>query len=352
MRQEVMNTRFKEDAMRQVGARCTTFDALVEWVCRYLSDALAELITRNKEVVGSLLSSEITSFTNWLYQDTVFEFHLSFSASSESVVISPSLDRHVQVLGQALRTCENIVYNNEQLLGFINSLSKMLFLRRVPQALSINYVYEVLCQMKTKSAAMNRSRDSFMQLATRDAEKAKKAVREFAGLKQVWEFARQWEAVDESRFGDIELCKQTWLQMDKFNSMIDEVPAHPMRFNSIVLCTPEFREQLASIPRQVVQSIESRVVEQLERVTSALKQDLGKSAEILQQTPNVLNVYVEQVNTIKALRETADELNQRFDSLKKFSELCSSDRIVVSEQLSASIAEIERYFEQLPGLLA
>ena len=64
-------------------------------------------------------------------------------------------------------------------------------------------------------------------------------------------------------------------------------------------------------------------------------------------------MFVEQVNTVKVIRDTMGELCNRQDSIKKLSLLCQSDshRFNVKETVIVNIKELESYLDNLPTLL-
>ena len=56
------------------------------------------------------------------------------------------------------------------------------------------------------------------------------------------------------------------------------------------------------MPTQIMNSIRHNVTQTMDNETQRLKEDLTKIDDILQQTPTSLNVYVEQVNTLKFVK--------------------------------------------------
>ena len=81
--------------------------------------------------------------------------------------------------------------------------------------------------------------------------------------------------------------------MERFQDMIVNIPQQPVKYRLLVLDFKPLYDQISKIPRRVIQQIERRVVTSLETDTQALKQDLSKAYEILQQNPTTLNIYVE-----------------------------------------------------------
>ncbi len=61
------------------------------------------------------------------------------------------------------------------------------------------------------------------------------------------------------------------------------------------------------MPKSVVNSIRYNVTLTMEQETKSLREELSKTSEILDQLPTSLNVYVEQVNTLKYVKEKSDD---------------------------------------------
>jgi len=71
----------------------------------------------------------------------------------------------------------------------------------------------------------------------------------------------------------------------------------------------------------------------MEKETNELKEELTKTSEILDQMPTSLNVYVEQVNTLKYIKEKQSEFDNKFQTINKLQLACKQDNIKVSLSL-------------------
>jgi len=78
--------------------------------------------------------------------------------------------------------------------------------------------------------------------------------------------------------------------------------------------------------------------------TKTLKEDLNRSIDILAQNPLSLNIYVEQVNTLKYVRERMPDFNQKFSSIEKLNELCKKHNIKVNVDLQENIQRVEEIY--------
>ena len=84
------------------------------------------------------------------------------------------------------------------------------------------------------------------------------------------------------------------------------------------------------LPKSVISSIRNNVTSTMEAETKTLREELAKGSEILDQMPTSLNIYVEQVNTLKYVKEKTDDFESRFKTINKLHQLCKQDNIRVS----------------------
>jgi len=72
---------------------------------------------------------------------------------------------------------------------------------------------------------------------------------------------------------------------------------------------------LAELPKVIVESIRTNVTQTIETETKALKEELTTTSETLDKTPNTLNIYVDQVNTLKYLSEKSEDFKNKFNTV-------------------------------------
>ena len=97
--------------------------------------------------------------------------------------------------------------------------------------------------------------------------------------------------------------KETWLLMDRYNLMIEKIPGGNLKLGTILVETQSLKKYLSELPKRVIDSIRHNVTLTMETETKSLREELSKTSEILDQLPTSLNVYVEQVNTLKYVKE-------------------------------------------------
>ena len=146
--------------------------------------------------------------------------------------------------------------------------------------------------------SLNVSKDKVLETITSDIDEAESLIRRMDELKQILQFEERWQnliqnAQNSEYTNDVESNRETWALMERFQDMIVNIPQQPVKYRLLVLDFKPLYDQISKIPRRVIQQIERRVVTSLETDTQALKQDLSKAYEILQQNPTTLNIYVE-----------------------------------------------------------
>lgn len=91
--------------------------------------------------------------------------------------------------------------------------------------------------------------------------------------------------------------------MDKYAVMVEQIPLSNTKMGTILVETLSLKKYLEELPKRVIDSIRSNVTNTMETETKSLREELSKTSEILDQLPGSLNVFVEQVNTLKYVKE-------------------------------------------------
>lgn len=103
--------------------------------------------------------------------------------------------------------------------------------------------------------------------------------------------------------------KETWKKMEEFDILIRTKVPTTQRVGSILMETNTLQKQLTEMPKQVSESIKQNVTQTMEQETKVLREELGKTSEILEQLPTSLNTYVEQVNTLKYIEHKREDFD-------------------------------------------
>lgn len=148
----------------------------------------------------------------------------------------------------------------------------------------------------------------------------------------------------------MDFYKETWEKMEAFTKQIEEIPSTNVRRETILVETHSLKNYLKELPKSVVKSIRDNVAQTMETETKTLREELAKATEILDQLPSSLNVYVEQVNTLKYVKEKTRDFDQRYETINKLHQLCKSDNIRVSLSLQVSMEEVDSLYERMPEL--
>jgi hypothetical protein len=99
------------------------------------------------------------------------------------------------------------------------------------------------------------------------------------------------------------------MEMAKFAAMVEDIPSSNIKLGTILVESLSLKKYLAELPKRVIDSIRNNVTNTMETETKSLREELSKTSEILDQLPGSLNVYVEQVNTLKYVKEKQEEFN-------------------------------------------
>jgi flagellar biosynthesis/type III secretory pathway chaperone len=107
---------------------------------------------------------------------------------------------------------------------------------------------------------------------------------------------------------------------------------------------------LGEMPRLIVESIRTNVTQTIESETKALKEELASTSDTLDKIPSSLNIYVDQVNTLKYLTEKSDDFKNKFNTIITLREQCRQDNIKITLKLSMNIEEVATLYNALPAL--
>ena len=133
---------------------------------------------------------------------------------------------------------------------------------------------------------------------------------------------------------------ETFEKMTYFDTIIEKVPNSTTPLGTILMETMTIRKQLQEMPQNIMNSIRHNVTQTMDNETRMLKEDLSKTSEILEQTPTSLNVYVEQVNTLKYVKQKQKDFDSRYDIIHKLKKKCLEDNIKVLPSIEMSIAHV------------
>ena len=126
----------------------------------------------------------------------------------------------------------------------------------------------------------------------------------YADVQEVYDFTQEWNKGQSGRQLSLNMgfYNETFEKVSYFNQIIAKVPSNNTKLGTINLETMTIKKQLTEMPLQIMNSIRHNVTQTMDNETQKLKEDLTKIDDILQQTPTSLNVYVEQVNTLKFVK--------------------------------------------------
>lgn len=133
---------------------------------------------------------------------------------------------------------------------------------------------------------------------------------------------------------------ETFEKIQYFNQIIARVPSSNTRLGTILLETMTLKKLLLEMPQKIMNSIRHNVTQTMDNETRLLKEDLSKTSEILEQTPTSLNVYVEQVNTLKFVKQKQKDFDSKYEIIHRLKKQCLEDNIKVSPSIEMSIHHV------------
>lgn len=185
----------------------------------------------------------------------------------------------------------------------------------------------------------------------------------YSQVEEVWAFTHDWSekrqkiaqnktiaSAGNSISDEIEFYKLTWVKLGQLDAIIERIPDTNTKIGTVLLETASLKKSLADMPRQIVQSIRTNVTQTIENETKALLQELSTASDTLHKTPSSLNVYVDQVNTLRYLQEKQDDFKNKYNTIISLQKQCKQDNIKISTKLQLSIEEVTQLYDNQPKL--
>ena len=245
---------------------------------------------------------------------------------------------------------ERAVFHNQTLQFLMHDMNDLFFGKSSTFTRSI---FENMQKVIKMNAEYNENRAKIFESLERDVQRCQSTIDSYKHLQEVHDFCRDWTRGRAD--GQISLeggfsqagHQDTWKKMGDFNEMIAKVPGGTTRAGTLSIETNTLKKQLTEMPRRVMEAIRHNVTQTMEQETKTLREELGKTSEILDQLPTSLNTYVEQVNTLKYVNHKRAEFEAKFDTINKQSK---QENIKVSPQLLRDIEEVRTLHTNLPKL--
>ena len=166
------------------------------------------------------------------------------------------------------------------------------------------------------------------------------------------DFCQDWTQGRQDRQVSLEMdfYNDTWDKLEDFEEKIRAVPSVSSRLGTIVVETNSLKQRVTEMPRRVIAAMRHSVIQTMEQETKSLKEELGKTSEILDQVPTSLNTYVEQVNTLKYIAHKRKAFEDKFQTIERLRELCKKENIQVGANVRVAIEDVTQFYHRLPKL--
>jgi hypothetical protein len=184
-----------------------------------------------------------------------------------------------------------------------------------------------------------------------DIAESREFVANFYETQEIHDFAQEWKKMNNIS-PEMTFYKETWEKIKIHEKLISRIPSFSNKRGTILIETLGFKNYLSELPKQVINSIRYNVASTMEKDTRALKDDLYKVVETLEQAPSSINIYLEQINMWKYISFKMPEFTQKFQSIDNLSELCKQDNIKINASLQEDIERVKELYQKLPSKLA
>lgn len=206
---------------------------------------------------------------------------------------------------------------------------------------------------KHADAKYSASNDFLSRILARvqhDIAESREFLANFYETQEIHDFAEEWKKMNNIS-PEMTFYKETWEKIKTHEKIISRIPSFSNKRGTILIETLGFKNYLSELPKQVVNSIRYNVASTMEKDTRALKDDLYKVVETLEQAPSSINIYLEQINMCKYISFKMPEFTQKFQSIDNLNELCRQDNIKINSSLQEDIERVKELYQKLPSKL-
>ena len=300
-----------EEQYRLKRLRHTQYDQLLFMVFRFWSAKIVELLFASKQKFN-------TTFGN---AKNLTQFEVAICFSPEGVLDSePTMEEHSATFKKVFEDMEHAIFKSQFLQFFMHDMNDLFFGK---SSLYTRTIFENMQTVVSMNKEYHRNHAQIFDHLGRDVMACQAAIAEYKPLQEVHDFCLNWTQGRGGGGGQTSLemgfYKETWEKMEGFTQLISKVPAGSARAGTILIETNTLKKQLTEMPRQVLESIRHNVTQTMEQETKTLREELGKTSEILDQLPTSLNTYVEQVNTLKYIEHKREDFDAQFQAINGLS---------------------------------
>lgn len=366
------------EKMKVSKTRHKMFDNLIAYVNRFVASNLAQVLFENKK-----------DFTEVILDPAIspqFELSVCFDHTGK-VNVTPTFEEHFASFTRLFNSVDRSITKNPTINEFYEFINELYFLRNMnrkgqtvyfdwkehisrisKENLEVEYHRLPLDFEKWKSeeekqfinSKRNDSeeappRDFITRILARvkyDISESREFVANFNETQEIHDFSEEWKRKINSISPEMNFYKETWEKIKVHEKIISRIPNFSNRRGTILIETLGFKNYLNELPKMVIDSIRYNVASTMEKDTRALKDDLYKVVETLEQTPSSINIYLEQINMCKYISFKMPEFTQKFQSIDNLNELCRQDNIKITTALQEDIERVKELYEKLPTKLA
>ena len=214
----------------------------------------------------------------------------AFNTNSDYYIgATPAFNLIISRVKKGIEESEQVVYANRKLVESVTKMTGLQFLGSSKQDAVASFFKRI--DNAVKASTSSHDKDKLLANINKDIEQAESMIKTFGELKQILEFEEKWETqqLQSHQSGvkqvETDVNRETWLLLQKFQQMSDEIPAKRIIFGALSIDFRQLKDQVSKIPKKISRQIEKRVVSSLETDTELLRQDLSKAYEILEQQP-------------------------------------------------------------------
>jgi hypothetical protein len=313
---------------------------LLHFVFRYWSYKVLELLFGSKRHFKDVFCEPANH--------TQFEVSVCFDnpTGDGRLDSAPTMDEHLASFRQVFGDMEQAVFKNQHLQFFIHDLNDLFFYGSNKYTRSLFKHMESIMHQNEQYAADHKA---IFDALNYDVSETLRIIDSHRGLQEIVEVCNKWKNGGRDHGGPVEMntYQATYKKMEEYKRRIAQIPSTASRQGTILIETNSLKKQLAQMPAQVLDSIQTNMQDTMMQETKTLKEDLTKITEILSPLPTSLNTYVEQSNTLKYCEHKREHFKAQFETIQDLYAQCKQDG---TAKVSSAIEEVKKLWRGLPEL--
>ena len=199
----------------------------------------------------------------------------------------------------------------------------------------------------SKISGYKEIKRKIMEVIKMDIAAARPFTESLVCTQEIEDFINNWGR-DTST--NVSYYMDNWIQISKWKKIIGDIPSEGVEYQRIIIDPRPLKQYLVIAPKQLFNTILSMLQTRMEEEVMNVKKELMTLYKSLDQIPNTLNVYIDQVNSAKYLEEKTHHFTDRIEQTENLASLCKEEKINIPLSVEMQVKDLSPLFIELKNL--